>query len=171
MFTFMSYFLGFVVCFVGIILYFSENGIKKDSWHYKVVKSFDSHFLWGEDKLPLCPYVQRLCFALLAYSVGVCFAIFLAGFMLAVLFWGLYDIARPVDIAVIACVLWGVAGYMALCASKELCPESKYNPSFNAPTLMVYGKPSNYVKKEPSLFSLYMKALHDKACPILDIKD
>lgn len=171
----MTYILyGLIALIVGasIIIYFSNNALERDSWHYKVVFWFDKSLLWDYwndkhvDKIPLCPYFRTLLLAIFVSTLGIIGMCIGAWIMIYTLIWGFTGVETSVPEAISGIMLWSAAGFLLLLTSKYL-PKSKYNPTINLPFIL-----GNTTKsKEPSLLKLYIKALHDKVCPIVDIKD
>ena len=134
--------------------------ISKDSWHYKlIVKVLNP---WDVES-NLCPYVRQVFNAMLGVLLtGVAIII---GVMAAVLMVSIPLIAWTsgitMEIAILFCILWGFVGGLVLIIYHdytELRPVSWDKTIFTMPVR----KP-----REPSIFSLWLAAKHDKICPEL----
>jgi hypothetical protein len=141
--------------------------MKRDSWHFKLVNEWTDGKYMGKKEISLCPYMRSLFFSIFM-------AIFSTLFLGAILCLFLYFLTYPVwqffyiphndDIVFLSAMLWIIVGVGALMYVDEI-GESEYNP-----TLFLFNDYHNE-HKEPNIFFLYLKALHDKVCPTIKLED
>lgn len=145
--------------------------MNKKSWHFRLVSMFFSDFKWQVREkgfVQLCPYARALVFSI-ALMTGIVLLATLAGFVIGLLmiasvlphlFGGI-----PMDMSVLGAILWTGLALITWKATHEA------KPSWDK--VLYTPKPKEYVykaPKEPSVFTLYLRAMHDKMCPKIEVK-
>ena len=156
--------------------------INPNSWHYRLVAwgntrqaDVSGYFHLGST-IQLCPYVRRIGFIILAnvcrglMFIFVCLLLLWATFgalILPILYYQFnlfQDIGSMETLTVISIITWSAFGVGLLRVVKDL--KIKGN-------IVIFSCDDYYQiftpKKEPSIFTLYLQALHDKVCPVLEV--
>lgn len=144
----------------------------KDSWHYRFAKFFST---WSVPS-SLCPYVRAVFFGMLIWTMlasVACFMVFSDVAAIAGVVTGGSFAALPEWIvagvllstllgAIIACLFIAdqVSNYRDRLRSKRYEAEYKARNSGG-----------EYVPPQPPLWRLYLNALHEKMCPVIEFKD
>lgn len=139
--------------------------IKRDSWHFKMVVALNPYYK-HKTTISLCPYIRTLVSSVVLHTIfyfGIIGIVaFMASLMVMSLFPYFFDYIPPI-ISVFGGMAWVIVGFRLfayvqvnrLPFDKVLCEPLKSKPK---------------KQKTPSIFRLYVKALHDKMCPIVEIK-
>ena len=144
--------------------------INKSSWHYKLVYTYCDHYVPRN----LCPYIRSLVASLLLWALLICGVTAISALMLTPLV-----VSVPIDLSVLAMILWAGLGLVLLKVSEyNLIPDYKWNivvfdiTAFLAKVKKVLRlEPKPKKIKKPSIFATYLKAVHDKTCPVIKFED
>lgn len=158
--------------------------ISKSSWHYRVIDKFSD---W-KPPTNLCPYMRKLigtllliCFVapsvlygmlevaaftwygkeiFLAYWTGMLETISMVLAIHAVLSWIAGGVAWL--FVCLAAIAWTGDKVKAYRSAKEI-ERAKTDPDYHNKT--------TYKQSEPSIITVWLEALHDKACPIIEFRE
>lgn len=154
--------------------------ISRTSWHYKAIKSLNR-----QPRNNLCPYMRQVVYAV-ACIIGIGLALLATGTaILAVATYPIWQIFLREPVAAVFCVI----GYMVLFGNlwASYRADWKFETLYHqqvpvwGPAWLHYDlfawtknilperKPREY--KPPGLIYSFLKAKHDKVCPVLEFKD
>ena len=157
--------------------------LNKNSWHYKLVKEFgsdDFYFEYGNKKhIPLCPYVRQLLFAFGAFLFTTTVLITVLGFVLSSIGIFLADMLNftNIDLSDKDTKMLGIMYGCGLVFLMSILTSFLVSEHKNSKALKEYNKELenklNIPKKikEPNIFMLYLKSVHNKICPLMEVED
>lgn len=156
--------------------------INPNSWHYRLVDwgntsqaDVNGYFHLGST-IQLCPYVRRIAFIILANVIKALLCIFVGFLLLWATFgvlilpilyyqFNLFQDTSAMDfLTVLSLISWSALGVGLLRVVKDL----KIKGNIVIYTSKYYD-PRFPPEKEPNIFTLYLQALHDKVCPVLEV--